>query len=324
MRPRRGRREVPAASMVPHRDQRGALEIDGQYLEQHVHHRLVGLVEDRVVDVARFEEEIAGAVNDGLVGQHVGHVARGYLADAGTFVIVLAHMPTRRESQFGDAQLVLPIDLLEEALERRLEPDLRHQALGIDLHRAHAHLRARRSGLREQRHEWNGRDRLKNVAPDRFIVRHDRSPITGLSRSPRRWSCIRCGELPANQCKDWTTCAAARVLRSIMHDYGQYCPVARAAEILADRWTLLIIRELLADVHHFNELERGLPRMSRTLLAERLRRLQRTGVLERRGAARGQRTEYRLTRAGRELQPSSTSSADGGRAGPSAIRVETS
>jgi DNA-binding HxlR family transcriptional regulator len=88
-----------------------------------------------------------------------------------------------------------------------------------------------------------------------------------------------------------------------MHDYGQYCPVARAAEILADRWTLLIIRELLADVHHFNELERGLPRMSRTLLAERLRRLQRTGVLERRGAARGQRTEYRLTRAGRELQP---------------------
>ena len=88
-----------------------------------------------------------------------------------------------------------------------------------------------------------------------------------------------------------------------MHDYGQYCPVARAAEILADRWTLLIIRELLADVHHFNELERGLPRMSRSLLAERLRRLQRTGVLERRGAGRGQRTEYRLTQAGRELQP---------------------
>jgi DNA-binding HxlR family transcriptional regulator len=88
-----------------------------------------------------------------------------------------------------------------------------------------------------------------------------------------------------------------------MHPYGQYCPVARAAEILADRWTLLIIRELLADIHHFNELERGLPRMSRTLLAERLRRLQQTGVLERRSAARGRRTEYRLTQAGRELQP---------------------
>jgi DNA-binding HxlR family transcriptional regulator len=88
-----------------------------------------------------------------------------------------------------------------------------------------------------------------------------------------------------------------------MHRYGQYCPVARAAEILADRWTVLIVRELLADVNHFNELERGLPRMSRTLLAERLRRLQQAGVLERRGASRGKRTEYRLTSAGRELQP---------------------
>jgi DNA-binding HxlR family transcriptional regulator len=87
-----------------------------------------------------------------------------------------------------------------------------------------------------------------------------------------------------------------------MHLYGQYCPVARAAEILADRWTLLIIRELLADIKHFNELERGLPHMSRMLLVERLRRLERTGVLERRGASRGKPTEYRLTAAGRELQ----------------------
>jgi DNA-binding HxlR family transcriptional regulator len=87
-----------------------------------------------------------------------------------------------------------------------------------------------------------------------------------------------------------------------MHLYGQYCPVARAAEILADRWTVLIVRELLADVNHFNELERGLPHMSRTLLAERLRRLERAGVLERRGASRGKPTEYRLTAAGRELQ----------------------
>jgi DNA-binding HxlR family transcriptional regulator len=87
-----------------------------------------------------------------------------------------------------------------------------------------------------------------------------------------------------------------------MHRYGQYCPVARAAEILADRWTVLIVRELLADVNHFNELERGLPHMSRTLLAERLRRLQQAGVLERRGASRGKQTEYRLTSAGRDLQ----------------------
>jgi DNA-binding HxlR family transcriptional regulator len=66
---------------------------------------------------------------------------------------------------------------------------------------------------------------------------------------------------------------------------------------------VLIIRELLADVNHFNELERGLPRMSRTLLSERLRRLQVAGVLERGCASRGKRTEYRLTSAGRELQP---------------------
>jgi DNA-binding HxlR family transcriptional regulator len=87
-----------------------------------------------------------------------------------------------------------------------------------------------------------------------------------------------------------------------MHLYGQYCPVARAAEIFADRWTVLIVRELLADVSHFNELERGLPHMSRTLLAERLRRLERSGVVKRRVASRGKRIEYRLTPAGRDLQ----------------------
>jgi DNA-binding HxlR family transcriptional regulator len=88
-----------------------------------------------------------------------------------------------------------------------------------------------------------------------------------------------------------------------MHLYGQYCPVARAAEIFADRWTVLIIRELLAEVNQFNELERGLPRISRTLLVERLRRLEQVGVLERRGGSRGKPTEYRLTLAGREVQP---------------------
>jgi DNA-binding HxlR family transcriptional regulator len=92
-----------------------------------------------------------------------------------------------------------------------------------------------------------------------------------------------------------------------MHLYGQYCPVARAAEIFGDRWTVLILRELLADIGHFNELERGLPGVSRSLLAERLDRLVRTGVLERREAAaaagRGRPVEYRLTAAGRALQP---------------------
>ena len=109
-----------------------------------------------------------------------------------------------------------------------------------------------------------------------------------------------------------------------MHRYGQYCPVARAAEILADRWTVLVIRELLADVNHFNELERGLPHISRALLVERLRRLERTGVLERRFLSRGKQTEYRLTLAGRELQRLIEILGEWERVGRLAIRAQTS
>lgn len=87
-----------------------------------------------------------------------------------------------------------------------------------------------------------------------------------------------------------------------MSKYGQYCPVAKSLEILGDRWTLLIIRDLLTGVGHFNELERGLPGISRALLASRLQQLQRAGVIEKRlnGSGR-QTTAYQLTQAGREL-----------------------
>jgi DNA-binding HxlR family transcriptional regulator len=61
-----------------------------------------------------------------------------------------------------------------------------------------------------------------------------------------------------------------------MHGYGQYCPLARGAEVLGDRWTLLIIREMLHGVTRFNELERYLPGISRSVLAQRLRHLTRT------------------------------------------------
>ena len=84
--------------------------------------------------------------------------------------------------------------------------------------------------------------------------------------------------------------------------YGQYCPVARASEILADRWTPLIVRELLAGIHRFNELDRGLPGISRALLVQRLRRLEETGIVERRPGADGGGPAYHLTRAGRQLQ----------------------
>src|SRR6185437_12260516 len=83
---------------------------------------------------------------------------------------------------------------------------------------------------------------------------------------------------------------------------GQYCPIAKSLEILGDHWTLLIVRELLLGTRHFNDLERGLPRISRALLASRLRHLQRAGIIEKhiRGSGRTT-TEYELTQAGREL-----------------------
>ena len=87
-----------------------------------------------------------------------------------------------------------------------------------------------------------------------------------------------------------------------MRSYGQYCPVAKAAEIFADRWTPLIVRELLGGIERFNDLERGLPGISRSVLAQRLRRLERAGVLERDLGPGGRATRYWLTPAGRQLQ----------------------
>jgi len=87
-----------------------------------------------------------------------------------------------------------------------------------------------------------------------------------------------------------------------MYKYGQYCPMAKAVEILGDRWTLLIVRDLLTGTCHFNDLERGLPGISRGLLADRLRRLQRMGLLEKRERKDGRRTtQYELTAAGAKL-----------------------
>jgi len=87
-----------------------------------------------------------------------------------------------------------------------------------------------------------------------------------------------------------------------MSIYGQPCPVARAASLLYERWTLLIVRELLTGSRQFNDIHRGLPRMSRTLLSRRLRELIDAGVVERATLPRGAEG-YRLTRAGRELEP---------------------
>lgn len=87
-----------------------------------------------------------------------------------------------------------------------------------------------------------------------------------------------------------------------MSKYGQYCPAAKALEILGDRWTLLIVRDMLTGIRHFNDLERGLPGISRGLLSARLRQLEQNGIIEKRIHNDSRRTtEYLLTQAGDEL-----------------------
>ena len=85
-----------------------------------------------------------------------------------------------------------------------------------------------------------------------------------------------------------------------MATYGQFCPVAKAMEVLDERWTLLVVRELLAGSTRFNELRRGNPKMSPALLSKRLRTLERAGIV-RRDEADG-RTSYHLTDCGMELK----------------------
>jgi DNA-binding HxlR family transcriptional regulator len=83
--------------------------------------------------------------------------------------------------------------------------------------------------------------------------------------------------------------------------YGQFCPVAKAMELLDERWTLLIVRELMLGSQHFNALRRGVPKMSPALLSKRLQTLVRAGVVER--WEDGNRVTYRLSESGKELEP---------------------
>lgn len=88
-----------------------------------------------------------------------------------------------------------------------------------------------------------------------------------------------------------------------MPDYGRFCPVSLGSEVLADRWTPLILRELILGNTRFNDIARGLPGISRSLLTQRLRHLERRGVVELWPAPGGRGHEYHLTRAGKDLQP---------------------
>ena len=84
--------------------------------------------------------------------------------------------------------------------------------------------------------------------------------------------------------------------------YRQFCPVAMAAELLCTRWTIVLLRELVAGSTRFNDLRRGVPRMSPALLSQRLKDLQAAGVVAK-VTGQGGAVEYHLTEAGRELQP---------------------
>lgn len=84
-----------------------------------------------------------------------------------------------------------------------------------------------------------------------------------------------------------------------MSGHGQFCSVARAHEAIGGRWTLLVVRELLCGSRRFNEIRRGIPRLSRTMLSERLQALVHVGAVTRIEGPQG--PEYELTEAGREL-----------------------
>lgn len=83
-----------------------------------------------------------------------------------------------------------------------------------------------------------------------------------------------------------------------MKSYSQYCPISHAAELLGDRWTIHLVRDLLTGATRFNELARGNPGLSRALLTRRLHQLQQAGVID-----HHQDGSYRLTDSGRALEP---------------------
>lgn len=88
-----------------------------------------------------------------------------------------------------------------------------------------------------------------------------------------------------------------------MASHADYCPIAAGVDVLGDRWTPMVIRELMVGASQFNEIHRGIPRVSRTLLAQRLRQLERRGLVVREESQRGRAGRYALTPAGEGLTP---------------------
>jgi DNA-binding HxlR family transcriptional regulator len=88
-----------------------------------------------------------------------------------------------------------------------------------------------------------------------------------------------------------------------MPEYGQFCPVAKASDIIGERWTVLILRELLLGTTRYNDFQRGLSRISPTLLSKRLKMLEDKGLIVRKRLPGARSHEYHLTACGRELEP---------------------
>lgn len=86
-----------------------------------------------------------------------------------------------------------------------------------------------------------------------------------------------------------------------MDGYGQFCPIARASEVFAERWTPLVLREVISGHHHFNEIMKGLHRISPSVLGQRLRTLERAGILEARPNPSGRGSTYYIAPAGQPL-----------------------
>lgn len=85
--------------------------------------------------------------------------------------------------------------------------------------------------------------------------------------------------------------------------YGQYCPLSLAAEVLCERWTLLVISRVIDGCTRFNEIHRGVPKISATLLSQRLAQLEHAGLIVRRPLETGRGYSYELTAAGSDLEP---------------------
>jgi DNA-binding HxlR family transcriptional regulator len=111
----------------------------------------------------------------------------------------------------------------------------------------------------------------------------------------------RAGAADESELRTCSSSAAAQ--HGCVGSYSQYCPVARASEILAERWTPLLIRNLMFGADTFTKLAGGVPTMSRSMLIKRLAELERAGLLRRTPKDSGHGHTYELTPAGADLAP---------------------